>query len=140
MIDLLPWHDGLLIQRPPVVKNLAVAVPLLREAWAGPHFFAAHPFEPLLALTVFGIFDIFACMQESPALKAPVHITPMGGIAGKLDNAQPPIRLFLPLPAAIPPPGLARVAWLLFRTLQKRRELLVSFDFCHTPSHRVQYA
>ena len=116
---------SLSIQRPPIVKNLAVAVPLLGKTRTGPHLFAAHPFEPTLALTVFGILDVLACVQEGLFLKPPIHITAMRRIARKLDNGQSSIRLFLPLPAAIPPPRPAQVTWSFLMTLQERCGLLV---------------
>ena len=71
-----------LIQRPPVVKNLAVAVPLLRKARVSPHLFATHPFEPALTVAVLGVLDVFARVQERPSLKAPVYIAPVGCVAG----------------------------------------------------------
>lgn len=113
------------MQRPPVVENLAVAVPLLGEIWAGSHFFAAHPLEPTLAFTILGILDVLACVKESLPLKTPVHITPTRCITGKLGNGQPSIRLFLPFPSAIPPPSPAWIIWLFLRILQERRKLLI---------------
>lgn len=98
---------SLLIQRPPIVEDSAVAVSLLREAWISPHFFAAHSLEPALALAVLGVLDVLACVQEGPALKVTVHIAPVGRVAGKLDNGQPLICLFLAFLAAIPPPSSA---------------------------------
>ena len=54
------YQGVLLIQRPPVVKNSAVAIPLPWEARVGPHLFATHPLEPTLAFTVLGILDVLA--------------------------------------------------------------------------------
>lgn len=64
-----------------------------------PHLFAAYP--------LLGILDVLPRVQEGLALKAPVHITPVRCIAGQLNNGQPPVRLFLSLPAAISSAGTA---------------------------------
>ena len=80
-----------LIQRPPIVKNLAVAVSLWGKVWVGSNFFTTHPLEPLLALAVLGIFDVLACVQEGLSLKAPVHISPVGRITGKPGDGQPAV-------------------------------------------------
>lgn len=80
-----------LIQRPPIVKNLAVAVSLWGKVWVGPNLFVAHPLEPLLALAVLGIFDVLACVQKGSALKAPVHIAPVGTVACALGDCQQPV-------------------------------------------------
>ena len=80
-----------LIQRPTIVKNLAVAVSLLRKVWVSSNFFTTHPLEPLLALAVLGIFDVLACVQKGSALKAPVHIAPVGTVACALDDRQQPV-------------------------------------------------
>ena len=61
----------LLIQRPPIVKNLAVTVPFFRQIWTISHLFVAHPFEPTLALTVLGILDVLACVQKGFPQKSP---------------------------------------------------------------------
>ena len=85
-----PWqlHS---IQRPPVVKDLAVAVSFWREVWVRPHLFAAHPLEPALALAVFRIFDVLARVQEGLSLKALVHVSPVGRITGKPGDGQPAV-------------------------------------------------
>lgn len=77
-----------LIQRPPVVEDPTVAVPLFGEIWTGPHLFAAYSLEPVLTLAVLGIPDVLARMQECPASKVPVHIAPVGRITGELDDGQ----------------------------------------------------
>ena len=114
-----------LIQRPPIVKNLAVAVSLLRKVWVSSNFFTTHPLEPLLALAVLGIFDVLACVQKRPALKAPIHIASMGTIARVLDDRQQAVRLLQALSAAVLPPGSTLLVRLFIRTLQDCQDLLV---------------
>ena len=125
------YQGVLLIQRPPVVKHLAAAVSLLREEWVSPHLFVAHPLEPLLTLAVLGIFDVLACVQEGPAPKAPIHIAPVGRVAGELDDGQPAVQLLLPFPAAVLPAGLPLAACRFLRIHQERRDLSLNrwFNF-----------
>lgn len=114
-----------LIQRPPVVEHLAIAIPLLREIRIHPHLFDAHPLQPSLTLAVFGILNVIACVQEGFALKIPVHIASVRCIPRKLDDGQPTIRFLLPFSEAVLPYGSTPATRFFFRFFQDCRKSLV---------------
>ena len=77
-----------LIQRPPVIKQTAVKVAFLTNAPAIAASPAGFPLDPSLTVTVFGILDVLAGMQQCLTVKAPIDISAVRCIAAIVDDPQ----------------------------------------------------
>ena len=73
------------IQCPPIIEQAAIIVSLYGDVHASAYPAACFSLDPSLAVTVLGIFDIFACMEQRLPAKATIDISAVRSIASVID-------------------------------------------------------